>query len=232
MHRMSVAAVREVPAIADVVLRDGSTMRFRPPAQEDGARLIDFFRSLSDRSLYLRFHGHPSVDEHLVEPVLDPDWVERGALIGTKDERIVAVANYVRLRDLRTAEVAFAVADDFQGKGIATRLLERLAAVAESIGIEQFLAEVMLGNEAMLRVFAEAGFATRRKTVSGTVEVYLSLQPTEQLRVRVDERDHAAVVSSLEPFFEPKAVAVVGAETCCAPTSAASRIPSIARARP
>jgi acetate---CoA ligase (ADP-forming) len=211
MHRMSIASVREVPAIADVVLRDGSTMRFRPPAQEDGARLIDFFRSLSDRSLYLRFHGHPSVDEHLVAPVLDPDWVERGALIGTKDERIVAVANYVRLRDLRTAEVAFAVADDFQGKGIATRLLERLAAVAESIGIEQFLAEVMLGNEAMLRVFAEAGFATRRETVSGTVEVYLSLQPTEQLRVRVDERDHTAVVSSLEPFFEPKALAVVGA---------------------
>jgi acetyl coenzyme A synthetase (ADP forming)-like protein len=211
IHSMSVAPPRDVPTVADVVLRDGSTMRFRPPGRGDATGLLDFFRNLSDRSLYLRFHGHPSVDHHLVEPMLEPDWVERGALLGTMDERVVAVANYVRLRDLRTAEVAFAVADDFQGRGIATRLLERLAAAAESVGVEEFLAEVMLGNEGMLRVFAEAGFGTKRETVSGTVEVHLSLQPTEKLRMRVDERDHTAVVSSLQPFFEPKALAVVGA---------------------
>ena len=74
-------------AVADVVLRDGSTMRFRPPGAADGEALLDFFRGLSDRSLYLRFHGHPSVDERLVDPVLEPDWVERGALVGTKDDR-------------------------------------------------------------------------------------------------------------------------------------------------
>ena len=209
---MSLAPPRTtLPTVSDVVLRDGSTMRFRPPGPEDVAGLLDFFRGLSDRSLYLRFHGHPSVDERLVEPMLEPDWGERGALLGTKDERVVAVANYVRLRDVRTAEVAFAVADDFQGRGIATRLLERLAAAAAAVGIEQFLAEVMLGNDAMLRVFAEAGFQTKRETVSGTVEVHLSLAPTEHLRVRVDERDHVAVVSSLGPFFEPKSLAVIGA---------------------
>ena len=98
-----------LPTVSDVVLRDGSTMRFRPPGPEDVAELLAFFLGLSDRSLYLRFHGHPSVDDRLVEPVLDPDWVERGALVGTKDDRIVALANYVRLRDVRTAEVAFAV---------------------------------------------------------------------------------------------------------------------------
>jgi len=118
-------------------------MRFRPPGREDAAGLLDFFRSLSDHSLYLRFHGHPSVDERLVEPVLDPDWVERGALIGEKDDEIIAVANYVRLRDAKTAEVAFAVADDLQGRGIATRLLERLAANATAVGIQEFLAEVI-----------------------------------------------------------------------------------------
>src|SRR5204862_688934 len=98
-------------------------------------------RRLSDRSLYLRFHGHPSVDERLVEPVLEPDWVERGALVGAKDDLVVALASYVRLRDARTAEVAFAVADDLQGRGIATRLLERLASLATGVGIEEFVAE-------------------------------------------------------------------------------------------
>src|SRR5207342_2090369 len=133
-------------AVSDVVLRDGSTMRLRPPELADADPVLDFFRGLSDHSLYLRFHGHPSVDERLVQPVLEPDWVERGALIGTNDDRVVALASYVRLRDAHAAEVAFAVADEFQGRGIATRLLERLASLAASVGIEEFLAKVMGDN--------------------------------------------------------------------------------------
>ncbi|MFY9580222.1 MAG: hypothetical protein WAQ33_12980, partial [Gaiellaceae bacterium] len=93
---------------ADVVLRDGSTMRLRPPQAADADILVAFFAGLSDRSLYLRFHGHPNVDQRLVDPVLDPDWGERGALIGTHEGRVVALASYVRLRDRRGAEVAFA----------------------------------------------------------------------------------------------------------------------------
>jgi acetate---CoA ligase (ADP-forming) len=200
-----------VPAFSDVVLRDGSTMRFRPPNGADRASLELFFRNLSERSLYQRFHGHPVVGPRIVEPLLDPEWEERGALVGMLGERIVAVANYVRLRDARTAEVAFAVADEVQGRGIATRLLERLAERATDVGIEEFLADVMLDNAPMLRVFADAGFETTRETVLGTAEVRLALEPTESLRERVDERDHVGVVSSLRPFFEPQTVAVVGA---------------------
>jgi acetate---CoA ligase (ADP-forming) len=199
------------PTVVDVVLRDGSTMRLRPPGREDAPLLLAFFGDLSDRSLYFRFHGHPSVDAHLADPVLEPDWVERGALVGTKDDRVVAVANYVRLRDVRTAEVAFAVADELQGRGIATRLLEQLADAAASTGIEEFIAEVMADNTPMLRVFSDAGFETKRETVSGISEVRLSLGRTEALRLRIDERDHIGVVGSLQPFFEPRTVAVVGA---------------------
>jgi acetyl coenzyme A synthetase (ADP forming)-like protein len=186
-------------------------MRFRPPRTEDADRLLSFFHRLSDHSLYLRFHGHPSVEPHLVEPMLEPDWVERGALVGVKADEVVAAANYVRLRDARTAEIAFAVADELQGRGIATRLLEQLAGVAVAVGIEEFVAEVMLDNSAMLRVFADAGFETTRETVLGTAEVHLALASTETLRARVDQRDHVGVVSSLQPFFDPQTVAVVGA---------------------
>jgi acetate---CoA ligase (ADP-forming) len=206
MERLLTAA-----PVADVVLRDGSTMRFRPPQPADEGALLSFFRRLSDHSLYLRFHGHPDVSARLVQPVLDPDWIERGALIGAKEDQIVAVANYVRLRDVRTAEVAFAVADELQGRGIATRLLEQLAIAATAVGIEEFIAEVMPDNTAMLRVFADAGFETTRETVLGTTEVHLSLGPTETLRVRVDERDHVGVVTSLAPLFDPKTIAVIGA---------------------
>jgi len=200
-----------VQAISDVVLRDGSTMRFRPPQFGDAPALLEFFRSLSDRSLYLRFHGYPAIDDRLVEPVLESDWLERGALLGMEGDRIASLANYVRLRDASTAEVAFAVADDLQGRGIATRMLERLAALANLFGIEEFLAEVMPDNSSMLRVFAEAGFQSSRVTEGGTTEVRLRLASTDALVSRIDERDHVAVAASLEPFFSPASVAVIGA---------------------
>jgi acetyl coenzyme A synthetase (ADP forming)-like protein len=186
-------------------------MRFRPPRLEDAPALLDFFRGLSDRSLYLRFHGHPTVDERLVAPMLEPDWTERGALVGMAGERIAALATYARLRNAGIAEVAFAVADEVQGRGIATRMLERLAALAGLVGIEEFLAEVMPDNGAMLRVFAEAGFQTSRTTESGTTEVRLRLASTDTLVSRIDERDHVAVAASLKAFFSPDSVAVIGA---------------------
>ncbi len=201
--------------VRDVILRDGSTLRLRPPTQGDAERLLDFYRDLSQESVYLRFHGFPSLTPELVAPVLEPDWSERGALIGTlgeaDEERVVAVANFVRLRDPTSAEVAFAVADELQGHGVGTRLLEQLAEYAASAGIESFIAEVMASNRAMMQVFADAGFATSRHVEQGVVEVRLSLVPTGEYRERVDERDHLAVTASVRPFFEPRTMAVVGA---------------------
>jgi len=141
----------------DVILRDGSTLRLRAPQAEDADRLLAFFSDLSDRSRYLRFHGFPALGPKLVEPMLDPDWDERGALIGSLDGHTVALANWVRLRDPRLAEVAFTVDDRFQQRGIGTRLLEQLAARAATAGIEQFVAEVLHDNAAMMGVFRDAG---------------------------------------------------------------------------
>ena len=201
----------------DVILRDGSTLRLRPPARTDAEALLRFFRDLSDRSLYLRFHGHPSLDAHLVEPVLEPDWTDRGSLLGAVaedgEEQIVAVANYVRLRDPVAAEVAFAVADTYQGRGVGTRLLEQLAARAAQHGIERFIAEVLAANTPMMRVFEDAGFEVARTLEGGETEVAFPIEATEAFTARVAERDHVAVVASLRPFFEPATVAVLGASS-------------------
>ena len=114
----------------DVILRDGGTLRLRPPTQADAAALLDFYRALSSQSLHRRFDGFPNLRPQLVESLLDPDWAERGALLGALadegGERIVAIGDYVRLRDPALAESAFAVADDEQGRGIGTRLLDGL----------------------------------------------------------------------------------------------------------
>src|SRR4029453_4099227 len=158
----------------DVILRDGGTLRLRPPTAADTAALTDFLRGLSERSLYLRFHGAPTVRPSLVEPFLDPDWVERGALVGTLaadgGEQIVALASYSRLRDPAVAEAAFTVAAEHQRRGIGPRLLEQLAARASAAGIERFVAEVIADNAAMMKVFEDAGFGVTRGLDPGPCE--------------------------------------------------------------
>jgi acetyl coenzyme A synthetase (ADP forming)-like protein len=207
---VSATAERAVQA-TDVILRDGSTLRLRAPAAEDADALLEFFANLSEHSRYLRFHGFPALGPKLVAPLVAPDWQERGALLGSLDGRIVAVANWVRLRDPRAAEVAFAVGDDVQRRGIGTRLLEQLADRAAGVGIEEFVAEVMHENDTMLHVFRNAGFAVTRAGEGGELEIRLAIAPTDAYREHVAERDHVAVRASLEPFFQPRSVAVIGA---------------------
>ena len=213
---MSAPPSTAAAAVVDVILRDGSTLRLRAPAHNDAGALVTFFERLSNNSRYLRFHGVRRVDVTLVEHVLDPNWTDRGALIGTLtdaqgDERVVALAEYARLRDPASAEVAFTVADDLQGRGAATRLLEQLAARAAEVGIEGFVAEVLPENSAMLAVFRDAGFEESRKLSGGEVEVHFPIASTERFLARVEERDHIAVAASLRPFFAPASVAVIGA---------------------
>jgi acetate---CoA ligase (ADP-forming) len=212
--------VREPPLVSvgdraagavDVILKDGGTLRLRPPAAGDAEAVLAFLRGLSDRTLYLRFHGIRHVDEALAESLLEPDWAERGALAGWLGDRIVGIANYVRLRDPAVAEAAFVVADEEQGRGIGTRLLEQLAERAAENGVSRFVAEVMAENRQMLGVFTGAGFDVVRELEHGEVEVSFPLASTETFQARVEERDHVAVAASLRPFFEPGSVAVIGA---------------------
>src|SRR5262245_27159056 len=143
--------------VRDVILPEGTTLRLRAATRGDAAGLLRFVEQLSPESRHFRFHGLPRVGPRLVEPFLDPDWEERGALVGTlasgEGERIVALGTWSRLRERSAAEAAFAVDDEFQGHGIGTRLVEQLAGLAAEAGIGRFVAEVLPANLSMLRVF-------------------------------------------------------------------------------
>jgi acetate---CoA ligase (ADP-forming) len=209
------AGVGAEAAVRDVILRDGTTLRLRPPRRADAKAVATFFAGLSDESLYLRFHGGFRPDEAWIGALLEPDWAERGVLVATRDadgdERVVAVASYTRLRDPEVAEVAFAVADELQRRGVGTRMLEQLAALAAGAGVRRFLAEVAVENVGMLRVFGDAGFAESFRRSGDEVTVEVELDPSAEYVAAVDLRDHVAVAASLRPFFSPESVAVVGA---------------------
>ena len=208
MQSMMSTSARPIPAVRaeDVLLKDGSTLRLRPPRAADEAALISFFEGLSPDSRYLRFHGARLIDRDTVAGALETDWQSRGSLLAELvgddgDLRPVALATYVRLHDPARAEVAFAVADEMHGRGIGTRLLERLAAHASACGIDQFVAEVLPQNVAMLRVLDDAGFKTSRTLDGGVIEVLLELGEKRDYERLRDRRDHLGVTASLLPFF-------------------------------
>src|SRR3990170_1590452 len=212
---VSKSSLPQTAEARDVILRDGTTLRLRPPTAADTDALVSFFQGLSVRSRFLRFHGLAATGRLMVAMFVDPDWAEKGSLVGCLGEgdaeRIVALGSYVRLRDPKAAEAAFAVADDFQRRGIGTRLLEQLAEAAAEHGIESFVAEVLPENRNMLAVFENVGFRATRGLEGGVYEVRFPIEATETYRERVDERDHVAVTASLQGFFRPRTVAVIGA---------------------
>jgi acetate---CoA ligase (ADP-forming) len=198
------------PLVRDVLLRDGLTLRLQAPVPADFGDIKEFYDGLSEESRYLRFHGSGRTDI-AARAAAEAGGVDRFALIARHDGPVVAVAEFDGLLEPRAAEVAFAVADEFQGRGAGTRMLEQLAAIAAERGISRFDAEVMIGNGAMLGVFEGAGFAVRRKGSFGELTVSLDITPSEAVRERIDERDHFAAVASLRPLLAPSSIAVTGA---------------------
>ncbi len=192
------------------MLRDGATLRLQAPTPEDLDDIKAFYDGLSPESHYLRFHGFGRTDT-VARRDAEATGVDRLALISRHDGRVMAVASYDGLREPGVAEVAFAVADDEQRRGIGMRMLEQLAEIAADRGIHRFDADVMADNAPMLGVFEHAGFAVRRRSSSGELTVSLDITPTEAVLERIGERDHFAAIASLRAILAPSSVAVAGA---------------------
>src|SRR6185503_8617451 len=113
--------------------------------------------------------------------------------------------------DPHRAEAAFAVADEHQGRGIATVLLEELARIAVANGITEFEADVLGENNRMLGVFGASGFQVKRSVDSGVFHLRFPTAETPDSARASHERERGAAATSLRFFLEPRSVAVVGA---------------------
>jgi acetyl coenzyme A synthetase (ADP forming)-like protein len=199
-------------AQTDVVVRDGSTVCLRPSEERDLDPLLQFLRSLSTTSLYYRFLGLPTLDRTRVRALTTADGRAAASLVAESCGRIVAFAGFYRNPTaVDRAEVAFAVADAMQGHGIGTRLLERLATLARDQGITTFDAFVMGENRRMLNVFRDSGFGVATRSEHDVCHVTVSLSVTEGFSDKAAARSRSAATASMKAFFEPRVVAVVGA---------------------
>src|SRR5678816_2585809 len=112
--------------------------------------------------------------------LIEVDFEREVALVATigagTQESVIGGGRYVSAKsDRSAAEVAFTVDGRYRGQGIASRLLQHLAAIARGRGITCFEAEVLAENRSMLAVFARSGFAMERRREGGVVHVELSL---------------------------------------------------------
>jgi acetyl coenzyme A synthetase (ADP forming)-like protein len=197
---------------ADVVLRDGSTIHLRPIRTDDDARLLDMLHRMSAEALYYRFMSVPKLDHAKIQELVRTDSERQRVLVGECAGMIVGTAGYyVNARTPERAEVAFAVADAWRGRGVGTRLLECLAEIARPAGIRIFDAYVLGENHRMIEVFRESGFAVTRELDHGVFHVSLQLERSAHFAERAAERSQYAAAASMRPFFEPTVVAVIGA---------------------
>lgn len=194
------------------MLSDGGTVQLRAVRPDDGERLVALHTSLSPESVYFRFFSaKPRLTPVEVERFTHVDQVDRVALAAVLGDAFVAVGRYDRWPGRDEAEVAFTVSDAHHGRGMATVLLEHLAAIARSHGITSFTASVLPDNRAMLGVFRSAGFEVRRAFDAGVVDLEFPIEATPAYLESLEVREQRAESRSVARLLQPRSVVVIGA---------------------
>ncbi len=173
-----------------VQLRDGAALVMRPIQTNDSERLQRFHARLSPTSIRLRyFHLVPFLTEEMIASFTRVDWINQMALVATvagadaavtPEQEIIGMANCNRI-STDAAEVAFLVEDAWQGRGVASALLDDVAACARARGFRRLLAITLQGNVRMLTVLRRCGFPCALQE-RGDEEVDVWLDLTQDLR--------------------------------------------------
>jgi acetate---CoA ligase (ADP-forming) len=197
------------------LLKDGQGILLRTASPADVGLVEAFMNSLSRETLALRFMGGVSrVSRKFVEELCEENPHERACLLAVEgmeaEQRVVGLGNYVG-RGGGIAEVSFVVADDHQGRGISSLILERLAGLAAGSGYVGFEADVLYENAKMANVFRDSGFETQRAMEGGVIHLQFPLSAAQTQRERAEYRERVAAANSMAPLLKPKTVAVVGA---------------------
>ncbi|MFZ2040071.1 MAG: GNAT family N-acetyltransferase [Desulfobacterales bacterium] len=167
-------------------LKNGTPVRIRAIGAHDKDRLAEAFHNLEAESIYTRFFHHKKMlTEAELKTATEIDFDKVVALVATvgegDEEVIIGGGRYVSFGDARplpSAEVAFTIEEDYQGQGLASRLLRHLIAIGREKGLARFEAEVLAENKAMLTVFERSGLPVTKAYEGGTLHVTLSLAGT------------------------------------------------------
>jgi len=170
--------------IAQETLKNGLQVTIRAIRPDDKEALLAALKELEERTIYLRFFAakqefSPKELKEATEIDFDRTVALVTCLQDSAGEKIIGAGRYIVFGDAETpdrAEVAFTVEEDYQGLGIAGRMLRHLAGIAKQKGILRFHAEVLPQNKGMLAVFNRSGFPVTQEFAEGLAHVTLSLR--------------------------------------------------------
>jgi RimJ/RimL family protein N-acetyltransferase len=160
-------------------LRDGREIEIRALRSDDKDGMLAAIERTGMQSLQRRFFVTKRYfSEKEITYFMNIDFTRHVALVALADDGgrkvIVAGGRYI-VGEPGTAEIAFIVIDDYQGQGIATRLMHHLAVIARTAGLKELIAEVLPENSAMRKVFSKFGFHARRGADPHVVHLALAL---------------------------------------------------------
>lgn len=158
-------------------LQDGTKVHIRPIVAEDEPLLHEAVAAMSERSVYFRFFSPlKRMPDEMAHRLAVVDYDKRFAIVGSTHrpngkERILGVARYDRVAGADVAEVAVAVIDEMQRRGLGRALLTILAKVAHEHGIKTFSLIVLPENQQMLGLLRKMGWIHQAKLVGGVYEI-------------------------------------------------------------
>jgi acetyl coenzyme A synthetase (ADP forming)-like protein len=198
------------------LLKDGSSILLRPIKTDDAKNWLDFIHRLSPHDKNLRFqHISQEMDIDNAATFCKADYHNTFAFVAEvvrePYREIVAVGKYYRLPDHQSAELIFAIEDEYQGRGLGTDILEQLAVVARENGIDTFEADVLAGNTKMMDVFKSYGFHITSELQAGIYHITFPITRTLAVEEKEEKRERTSTLASLRSLLKPESVALIGA---------------------
>lgn len=199
-----------------VVLKDGTTVLLRRFEARDFEALRHFLKSaLSPHSQYLFFGREVSeqdIDAYvaMVQQEFSAGQIQIFLALSGIPPAIIAFAT-LQQRENECADVRFAVADQYQGLGIGTHLVEYLMEAAYAQGIRYLTARMIPENHQMIQVVRDMGIPLNLDIIDGQMLVTFPTQLSEEAKIRFEQREQIAAVNALKHFLAPKSIAVIGA---------------------
>jgi acetyltransferase len=184
---LPVPAIRPYPSkyAGTFRMKGGDAVLIRPIRPEDEFLLVRFHRSLSERSVRLRYLGAMKLESRVAHERLSracfTDYDRDLALVaerrdGPRRREVVAVGRLSRSRLGASAEVSFLVADPWQRKGLGRELMRRLLRAAREEGVRSVTARMLAENVDMRVLCEENGFRAEREAGTGIIVARLDLE--------------------------------------------------------
>jgi acetyltransferase len=185
---LSKLVIRPYPTqyVREWKLADGTPVVIRPILPEDEPLTIDFHKSLSEETVHLRYFGFLKGEalishERLVQ-ICFSDYDREINLVaeriqpGRNQRQIIAIARLIKAYGANEAELAIVISDDWQGKGLGTKLLRDLLEIGRTEGLERIVGYILPENYVMQRICRKQGFEVKYETSHDVFKAEVELQ--------------------------------------------------------